>query len=230
MCSSDLDPQQAASVAQIYVTNGIKTVNEARSELGLDPVAGGDVALVFIGSGPVPLAKVGAGDTPALVQRAGHALTLAKYSADQPRDEGGRWTSDGGGSPLQIAATDDGSRSDAGGILPAAQGGRATFSPDPSYRPDLKDLVERIANARPEDAPALREEIRARYHDVGDTIGGNALHQALSEALEPGATPADRQAILERIAHYAKGNPEDVGAMRDALVGAILHAPATGAA
>jgi hypothetical protein len=53
----NVDPQQAASVAQIYVTNGIKTVNEARSDLGLDPIAGGDVPLVFTGAGPVPLAK-----------------------------------------------------------------------------------------------------------------------------------------------------------------------------
>ena len=53
----EVDPQQAANVAQLYVAHGIKMVNEARSELGLDPVTGGDVPLVFAGSGPVPLAK-----------------------------------------------------------------------------------------------------------------------------------------------------------------------------
>src|SRR5258708_2838648 len=63
----EVDAQKAASVAQIYVTNAIKTVNEARSDLGLDPVAGGDVALVFTGSAPVPLAKVGAANGAAAV-------------------------------------------------------------------------------------------------------------------------------------------------------------------
>ncbi len=78
-----IDAQKAASVAQIYVTNGIKTVNEARRDIGLDPVAGGDVPLVFTGSGPVPLAKIGA-DAAASVQRTAQTETRAKYSPDQP--------------------------------------------------------------------------------------------------------------------------------------------------
>src|SRR5258708_1842288 len=92
----EIDPQQAASVAQIYVTNGIKTVNEARSDLGLDPVAGGDAALVFIGAGPVPLAKVGTSAAVAPTQRAAQPPTPPKYTAHQPRDADGRPTSDGG--------------------------------------------------------------------------------------------------------------------------------------
>ena len=56
------DPQKAASVAQTYVTNGIKTINETRAEIGLDPIAGGDVAMVFTGAGPVPVAKVAQGE------------------------------------------------------------------------------------------------------------------------------------------------------------------------
>ncbi len=53
------DPQKQASVAQIYVTNGIKTINETRAEIGLDPVEGGDAPLIFTGAGLVPLNKVG---------------------------------------------------------------------------------------------------------------------------------------------------------------------------
>src|SRR5205823_5845476 len=52
------DPQQAASIAQIYVTHGIKTINEVRADIGLDPVPGGDVAMVLTGTGPVPLTKM----------------------------------------------------------------------------------------------------------------------------------------------------------------------------
>jgi len=114
----EVDAQKAASVAQIYVNNAIKTVNEARSDLGLDPVAGGDVALVFTGSGPVPLAKVGEGQVPnaAPVQRAADGSPLAKYSPDQPRDERGRWSSDGGPAEpnaLQYAEMEPSMRSDA---------------------------------------------------------------------------------------------------------------------
>ena len=89
----EVDPQKAASVAQIYVTNGIKTVNEARSDLGLDPVAGGEVPLVFTGSGPVALAKAA-------------GAPLAKYSPDQLRDERGRWTSGGSGAGTQPRSSD----------------------------------------------------------------------------------------------------------------------------
>jgi len=39
---TDPDPETAATVAQIYVASGIKSVNEVRAEIGLDPVPGGD--------------------------------------------------------------------------------------------------------------------------------------------------------------------------------------------
>jgi hypothetical protein len=97
---------------------------------------------------------------------------------------------------------------------------RATLPPG-EYRADLQDLLERIANAKPEEAAALRQEIRERYYDVGDITGGNALNQGLSEALEPGATLSDRQAVLESIAPYAVGNPESAAAIRDALLAVI---------
>jgi HK97 family phage portal protein len=40
------DPAQQAQILTAYVAAGIKTRNEARAQLGLDPVAGGDVAEV----------------------------------------------------------------------------------------------------------------------------------------------------------------------------------------
>jgi HK97 family phage portal protein len=104
----EVDAAQAASVAQIYVANGIKTVNEARADIGLDPVAGGDEPLVFTGSGPVPLARAASGDGGAAEQgkaaRLDRAPLFAKYSSDQPRvpagqPGGGQWTSGGGAQP-----------------------------------------------------------------------------------------------------------------------------------
>ena len=49
----------------IYLRNGVHTVNEARGILGLDPVAGGEVAMIHGRDGPVPLAAV----TPAVVPK-----------------------------------------------------------------------------------------------------------------------------------------------------------------
>jgi hypothetical protein len=89
----EIDAQKLAGIAQIYVTHGIKTVNEARAEIGLDPVEGGDTPMVFTGTGAVPLAQAAnGGDAPA---GGAAAKALAKYSPDQPRDERGRWTSEG---------------------------------------------------------------------------------------------------------------------------------------
>jgi hypothetical protein len=73
--------------------------------------------------------------------------TLKKYSPDQPRDERGRWTSgsaadanaDGSPSarPVQVAATDTGVMSDAGGVVPAADRRKTNDPPSmPLVLPD----------------------------------------------------------------------------------------------
>jgi len=49
------DPAGVAQVATDYVKNGIKSVNEVRGELGLDPVAGGDAPMILTAQGPVAL-------------------------------------------------------------------------------------------------------------------------------------------------------------------------------
>ena len=174
----EVEPQQAASVAQIYVAHGIKTVNEARSELGLDPVTGGDVPLVFTGSGPVPLAKAA-------------GVPLTKYGADQPRDERGRWTNGGGDAPLQIAANDDGSRSDAGGVSP-----------------------RQVAAGAEEDETRREEEISDTAAPVRRALF--ASYQTKLRALDP----ANRQAASLTTPDWVPRD-EDVRDVKDALDEAI---------
>jgi hypothetical protein len=49
------DPAEQAKILDIYVRDGIYAVNEARNLLGLDPVPGGDVPMVYGTAGAMPL-------------------------------------------------------------------------------------------------------------------------------------------------------------------------------
>ena len=49
------DPAEQAKMLDIYVRDGIYTVNEARDILGFDPVAGGELSMVYGSGGPVSL-------------------------------------------------------------------------------------------------------------------------------------------------------------------------------
>jgi hypothetical protein len=68
---------------------------------------------------------------------------------------------------------------------------------------ELADLLEWIANAKPEEEQAIRAEIKRHYHDVGDKLGYEALNAALGDILEPGTDKHARQEILNGIEPYA---------------------------
>jgi hypothetical protein len=87
---------------------------------------------------------------------------------------------------------------------------------------ELGDFLEWLANAKPEDEKAIRAEIKRYYYDVGDTIGGNALNAALSEALDPDINREARKDILNSIAPYASSDPAEIAQARNLAVGAIL--------
>jgi hypothetical protein len=75
--------------------------------------------------------------------------------------------------------------------------------PDDDRVDELGDFLEWIANAKPEEEPVIRSEIKRYYYDHGDKKGGDALNQALREALA--ATDlAERAAILERYERYTR--------------------------
>jgi hypothetical protein len=54
------------------------------------------------------------------------------------------------------------------------------------------------------------------------TNGGDALNAILSAVLQPGITKEERQANLNRAAHYAKYDPALAGHLRDLLSGTLL--------
>lgn len=100
----DQDPKGAAEIETGYVRAGIKSINEARAGLGLDPVAGGERPMVATGQGYQPIAaNEGEANGAAGPNGASSvaAAPVVKYSPDQPRVPkgeagGGQWTTDGG--------------------------------------------------------------------------------------------------------------------------------------
>jgi hypothetical protein len=76
---------------------------------------------------------------------------------------------------------------------------------------ELDDLLDWIANAKPQDAQAIRGEIKRRYYDLGDVAGGNALNAALSNALALGSgiVPKDRQQILATLGPRSQSDEDD---------------------
>jgi hypothetical protein len=87
---------------------------------------------------------------------------------------------------------------------------------------ELHDLLEWIANAKPEDEAAIRAEIKKRFYDVGDTAGGDALNRALSDSLEAGNNKKARQEILDSIAPFAKNDPAIMGFLHELLPGVLV--------
>src|SRR5262249_5013794 len=99
---------------------------------------------------------------------------------------------------------------------------RVRLPPSDDDIDELHDLVEWIANAKPEDEAAIRAEIKKHFYDVGDIAGGNALNRALSDALEAGNNKKARQEILDSIAVYAKSDPAISGFIHERLPGLLL--------
>lgn len=90
---------------------------------------------------------------------------------------------------------------------------------------ELGHFVEWIANATPEDEPKIRAEIKRYFYDVGDTVGGDALNRALSDALEPGTTKAERQEILDELDQYTRNDPADAGAVHSGVADLLVLGP-----
>jgi HK97 family phage portal protein len=63
-----------AKRAETLIRQGVLTVNEARSDMGLMPIEGGDIAIVTTSYGPMPLAQVVAGYSPAVTVPLGGAF------------------------------------------------------------------------------------------------------------------------------------------------------------
>ena len=64
-----------AKRAETLIRQGVLTVNEARAEMGLMPISGGDIAVVTTSYGPMPLEQIAAGFSPAYTVPMGEAYS-----------------------------------------------------------------------------------------------------------------------------------------------------------
>jgi hypothetical protein len=156
------------------------------------------------------------------------AMEAADFLTKYARDEGGdsNWnpalhprtgtppnpgwfgpTGDGGeSSPVRTAQNDDSTRlSDAS--LDVSE--NRVVLPPGQDNDELRDLLEWIGNAQPEDKQAIRAEIKRQYYDKGDIAGGDAASAALDNVLGPGVEHKDRQKILDAIGPYSQSNEDD---------------------
>jgi hypothetical protein len=77
---------------------------------------------------------------------------------------------------------------------------------------EIGDLVEWIANAKPEDADAIRGEIKRTFDDVGDFVDGSFLRRALATVLANPDT-ATRQQVLDDSEFITHHDPVLTGQM-----------------
>lgn len=104
----EVDPAEQATVAKVYLSAGVRSINEVRDDLGLDPIDGGDVHLIYTASGAVKLEDVL--DPP--------APTLALTTEEQVEGAGGSEPT-----AAEAAAAPKGAKEPSGGTpRPASEG------------------------------------------------------------------------------------------------------------
>jgi len=81
--------------------------------------------------------------------------------------------------------------------------------PGPKRIDELADLIEWIANAKPEDVPAITAEIDRHFKNVGWEAAATDLKNMLAVLTRPGITREDRQQYLDRLDLYTRVDPAE---------------------
>jgi hypothetical protein len=82
---------------------------------------------------------------------------------------------------------------------------------------ELADLMEWIANAKPEDETVIRAEINRYFKGARWEGAANDLQRKLSIVLRPGTTKERRQEILNKIDPYSWNDPTEVVGVTDVV-------------
>ncbi len=211
--TQEIDPGDQAKVADTYLRAGVLTINEVRSDLGRDPVDGGDEPLLFFGSGVVPLrealtaGEAAPGDPapgdPAPGDPAPPSAAMAKRAGGhREADLAGVWQhffdSEAPRIARQVAHA---SRRETPMAKAAGDGGEAADE-DPE-QPELPAAVGAAGAAAAAETPLSAEEAAAIAAAAGNgtgTAGAGAAAAAAAEGGEAGIGEAIAAAIEEAVA------------------------------
>src|SRR6185312_12441320 len=92
----------------------------------------------------------------------------------------------------------------------------------PAERNDeIGDLLEWIANSKPEDVPAIEREIHRIFYEKNDALGGSIMQRALADAVQH-SDPASREKLLEGYEPITHRDPQIAGEISDDITGAAL--------
>lgn len=174
------------------------------------------------------------------VRLANVETSFAKYRPDQARDWHGRWAleNDDVGPDAAFLPADMVSNTGGESVGASDPNGLQQIPTDYSfslpadwvhipYRPrrndELADLAEWVVNAKAEDEAVIRQEINRYFFETQpqNAPAGNAFHRALSDALEPGLTQADRQEILAEIEPITRTDPPPAWAVAAAGIAGV---------
>jgi hypothetical protein len=90
--------------------------------------------------------------------------------------------------------------------------------PERQRNDELGDLLEWIANAKPEDELAISREITRLFYDKNAKFGGDEFNRALGESLRFGPNNrAGREQLLKDLDHLTWGDPAFAGQFETAL-------------
>ena len=86
---------------------------------------------------------------------------------------------------------------------------------------EIGDLLEWIANSRPEDVPAIEGEINRLFYANGDSLGGSIMQRALADATQHSDT-ASREKLLDAYEPITHRDPQLAGDISDEISSAAL--------
>jgi hypothetical protein len=94
-------------------------------------------------------------------------------------------------------------------VSPSANDDWVRLRPGPKRIDELADFIEWIANAKPEDTPAITTEIDRYFKNVGWEAAAKDLKNMLAVLTRPGITKEDRQQYLNRLDLYTRVDPAE---------------------
>ena len=148
--------------------------------------------------------------------------------AGTPPNPGWFAPTEGAGDSVSVRTAQNNDSTHLSDVSPSADENWVRLRPGPDRIDELADLTEWIANAKPEDAPAIRAEIDRYFKDVGWESAANDLKDMLAVLIRPGITSEDRAKYLNRLDLYTRVDPAEyvrIFGIVAGIAGAIGRAP-----